>query len=113
MLDEEKGQRDGIDLVVRASPISGSGIARVHISILEMEEFNEGKVALFIHEEKNVVLRLVGDSMMTRGRVSLRKKDMKYLGVKEGEKVTLFPRRKIGDRIKKGLRILIRWDDQA
>ena len=42
---EETEKEQGIFLVVKRSPISGSGIARVNIAILQLPEFTEGKVA--------------------------------------------------------------------
>lgn len=113
MREDDEGPGKGIKLVVRASPISGSGIARVHISILELAEFTEGKVALFVCGNRKRVLRLVGDSMMIRGKVSLRKKDMEWLGVREGSKVTLFPVVNIGDRIKERLKMFRSRDDEV
>ncbi|MGA1820630.1 MAG: hypothetical protein ACMUHU_06445 [Thermoplasmatota archaeon] len=104
---------EGIELVVRKSPISGSGIARVHISIIDLPEFTEGKVALFEKGAHKKVLRLVGDNLMTKGRVSLRKKDMESLRVREGDKVMLSPVVNIGDRIKDRLKIFRTRDDQA
>ena len=113
MREENKGEKVGIELMVRKSPISGSGIARVHITILDLPEFTEGKVALFQNGNHRKVLRLVGDRMMTKGRVSLRKKDMDSLKVREGGKVTLLPVVNIGDRIKDRFKLFRSRDDVA
>ena len=97
--DNEKEQ--GIYLIVKRSPISGSGIARVNISILQLPEFTEGKVVMVENEKNRRVLRIVGDSMMHKGRISLRQKDMDKLKVKEGDKVKLLPVMGVGDHLTK------------
>ncbi|MGA1792989.1 MAG: hypothetical protein ACMUHM_03470 [Thermoplasmatota archaeon] len=113
MGEDREGSVEGIELVVKKSPISGSGIARVHLSILELPEFTEGKVALIEFGKQKKVLRLVGDNLMTKGRISLRKKDMEALRVKEGDKVTLSKVVNIGDRLKEKLKIFKIRDDQS
>ena len=105
-MTEETEKEQGIYLVVRKSPISGSGIARVNKLILEMPEFTEGKVALVENEKFNRVLRIVGDSMMQKGRISLRQKDMDKLKVKEGDKVKLLPVTSVSDHIYRRLGFL-------
>ena len=90
IIDKEQEEK-GIELIVRKSPISGSGIARGHSSIIDRPEFNEGKVALIEKEKYYRVLRLVADSMMMKGRISIRQKDMDKLKVKEGDKVKMLP----------------------
>jgi hypothetical protein len=107
MVIVDKGEEEkGIELIVRKSPISGSGIARVHSSIIDLPEFNEGKVALIEKEKNHRVLRLVADSMMMKGRISIRQKDMDKLKVKEGEKVKMLPVKGVGDHISKRFRFL-------
>lgn len=98
---EETEKELGIYLIVKRSPISGSGIARVNIAILQLPEFTEGKVALVENDKNKRVLRIVGDSMMTKGRISLRQKDMDRLKVKEGDKVKLLPVKGMGDHLTK------------
>jgi arginine/ornithine N-succinyltransferase beta subunit len=83
---------EGIKLIVKKSPISGSGIARVHVGILEeVKGIEETKPVLVESKETARVLRLVADDIMERGRISLRQKDMNKLRVSEGEEVTLSP----------------------
>ena len=100
-MTDEKEMEQGIYLIVKRSPISGSGIARVNISILQLPEFTEGKVVLVENEGNKKVLRIVGDNMMSKGRISLRQKDMDRLKVKEGDKVRLLPVKGVGDHLSK------------
>jgi hypothetical protein len=105
-MTDEKEMGKGIYLIVRRSPISGSGIARVNISILQLPEFTEGKVVLVENEKNNRVLRIVGDSRMKKGEISLRQKDMNRLKVKEGDKVKLLPVKGMSDHLTKRFRFL-------
>jgi hypothetical protein len=99
-MEEQKVEEfPGIELKVKKSPISGSGIARVHLSIIELPEFSEGKVVSVETEKVKRVLRLVADKMMDKGRISLRARDMEKLGVREGDKVVLMPVKSVGKRI--------------
>jgi hypothetical protein len=106
MGDESK--EEGIELIVRRSPISGAGIARVHRSITDDSDFEEGKVVLVKSEDHSRVLRLVSDNMMMKGRISLREKDMARLKVKEGERVRLLPMKGVGDHLTKRFSFLKR-----
>jgi hypothetical protein len=106
MENEKEEKFPGIELKVKKSPISGSGIARVHISIIELPEFSEGKVVSVETEKVKRVLRLVADKMMEKGKISLRMKDMDKLGVKEGSKVVLMPVKSVGKRIGERLKFL-------
>ncbi|MGA1848283.1 MAG: hypothetical protein ACMUHB_02985 [Thermoplasmatota archaeon] len=99
MVDEKNEEFPGIELKVKKSPISGSGIARVHLSIIELPEFSEGKVVSVETDKVKRVLRLVADKMMDKGRISLRLRDMEKLGVREGDRVTLMPVKSVGKRI--------------
>lgn len=99
MSDEDSGSVDGVDLMVKRSPISGSGIARVHVSVLTMVEVEEGKPALLRHGNNERVVRLVADEMMDEGKVSLRQKDLEKLRVKAGETVKLLPLKGVGSRL--------------
>ena len=47
------------------------------------------------------VLRIVGDSRMNKGGISLRQKDMDRLKVKDGDKVKLLPVKGMGDHLTK------------
>jgi len=98
-MEKEEEKFPGIELKVKKSPISGSGIARVHISIIELPEFSEGKVISVETDREKRILRLVADKMMEKGRISLRVKDMEKLGVREGERVVLKPVKSVGKRI--------------
>ncbi len=106
MGEEKEEEIPGVELYVKMSPISGSGIARVHVSVVEKNEFMEGKVVSVESGKNRRVLRLVADSMMDRGRISLRRKDMDKLGVKEGSKVTIRPMKGMGDRLSKKFKFL-------
>jgi hypothetical protein len=106
MEDENVEEFPGIELKVKKSPISGSGIARVHITIIELPEFSEGKVVSVETEKVKRVLRLVADKMMDKGRISLRARDMDKLDVKEGDKVILKPVKSVGKRIGERLKFL-------
>ncbi len=99
MEKEDSGSKDGVDLVVKKSPISGSGIARVHVSVLPTVEVEEGKPALLRHGNKERVVRLVADEMMDEGKVSLRQKDLDKLQVKAGGTVTLLPLKGVGSML--------------
>lgn len=83
---------EGIKLKVKKSPISGSGIARVHIAILDEDKgIEETKPVLIESKDANRVLRLVADDIMESGWISLRQKDMDKLRVSEGDEVTVTP----------------------
>lgn len=89
-----------IELIVKKSPISGSGIVRVNTRILDNEDFVEGGLALVKCGEKNGrVMKLVADSMMEEGMTSIRQKDMERLEVEEGERVTLHSYKGIKKRL--------------
>lgn len=86
------GEDEGEVLEVKESPISGSGIARVHTNIIEKnEDLVEGKPALLESESGKRVLRLVADDIIDEKKISLREKDRNKLKVSEGDKVTLSP----------------------
>ncbi|MFW3146258.1 MAG: hypothetical protein ACMUIE_05555 [Thermoplasmatota archaeon] len=100
----ERENESGIYLMVKRSPISGSGIARVHTKVLESDDFKEGgPIIVTGSKTRKRVLRLVADNMMEKGKVSLRQKDMDKLGVREGHKVILEPMEKMGNRITRRL----------
>lgn len=99
--EEEKSEEvEGIELVVKKSPISGSGIARIHMQILESSDLKEGKPVIIGSEKgKKRVLRLVADRMIEKDSISLRTKDMAKLGVNAGDKVLLYPYTTMGSRL--------------
>lgn len=99
MAADDSGSMDSVDLMVKRSPISGSGIARVNVSVLTMVKVEEGKPALLRHGNKERVVRLVADEMMDKGKVSLRQKDLEKLRVKAGEMVTLLPLKGVGSKL--------------
>ena len=88
-----------MDLVVKRSPISGSGIARVNVSVLSRVEVEEGKAALLRCGGNERVVRLVADDIMDEGKISLRQKDLEKLRVKSGGTVTLLPLKGVGSRL--------------
>jgi len=105
MSEEKENEEQGITLKVKRSPISGSGIIRVHESVLEGTALAEAKPALLRKGRYEVVVRIVADDLMARGMVSLRQKDMERLRVKEGGEVVLLEyvgiRNKLGERLKR------------
>jgi hypothetical protein len=103
---DKKEPEEGVRVRVKRSPISGSGIARVHTSIIKMAEFEEGKAAEVSKDGKRRVLRLVADDIMEKGKISLRQKDLDKLGAREGDEVILSPIKGMGERITKGLSFL-------
>ena len=56
-------------------------------------------------------MRLVADEIMDKGKISLRKKDMEKLKVKEGDEVTLVPVKGVSDVLNKGLSFFKRRDE--
>lgn len=99
MVKEDSEPMEDVDLMVKRSPISGSGIARVHVSVLQMVKVEEGKPALLRRGTKERVVRLVADEMMEKGKVSLRQKDLERLRVKAGDMVTLLPLKGVGSKL--------------
>jgi hypothetical protein len=108
---ERKDPEEGIRLKIKRSPISGSGIARVHSSVLKMADFEEGKVVEASLKNRKRVMRLVADEIMERGKISLRQKDIEKLGAAEGEEILLIPVKGMGERITKGFSFLKRKGD--
>lgn len=99
-MKESGEEEDGMELTVKRSPISGSGIARVHAEVLKDEEFQEGKPVLVVSKGgKKRVMRLVADSMMEKGKISLRQKDLEKLSVRSEDSVRLLPYRSVGSRL--------------
>jgi len=97
-----KEEEIGVKLKVKRSPISGSGIARVHSSVLKKGDFIEGKPHFVQKADRKRVMRLVADEIMDKGKISLRQKDMNKLKVSEGDEVTLLPAANMGERLIKG-----------
>ncbi len=115
MVKMKMGKEDpepGIKLRVKRSPISGSGIARVHTTVIKMAEFEEGKAAEVSKGDKKRVMRLVADDMMEKGRISLRVHDLEKLDAKEGDEVYLNPVKGMGEKITKRLSFLRKKGDE-
>ena len=101
MVEEESGEEvEGVELIVKRSPISGSGIARVHTEVLENSEFQEGKPVVIVSKEgKKRVMRLVADSIMEKGKISLRQKDLDKLSIRSDDRIRILPYKGIGSRL--------------
>ena len=89
MKEEEGKEPESVKLRVKKSPISGSGIARVNLSVMDRINISEGKTAIISSGKKSTVVRLVADERMDRGRISIRRKDLIKLRVREGDEVEL------------------------
>jgi hypothetical protein len=107
-MEKREEPEEGVRLRIKRSPISGSGIARVHTSVLKMGDFEEGKAVEVSLEDRKRIMRLVADDRMDRGRISLRQKDMDKLNAEEGSEVILNPISGMGQRITKSLPFLRR-----
>ena len=100
---DDSAKEQDVELIVKRSPISGSGIARVNSEVVETDQFEEGGPVYISFQGRKRVLRLVADGMMEKGMISIRDKDMSKLGVKSGEKILLQPYTKVGHRLTKKL----------
>mgnify|MGYP001032618953 FL=1 len=107
-MERKEEPEEGVRLRVKRSPISGSGIGRVHTSVLKMGDFEEGKAVEVSFEDNKRILRLVADDRMDKGKISLRQKDMDKLKTVEGNEVILNPISGMGQRITKSLPFLRR-----
>ena len=91
-----------ISLPVRMSAISSveSGLARLHISHIEMFEGNEHPMAVISKDKKRIVVKIVADRFAPEGYITLRNKDMDSLGIREGDIIDLEPYSKLTDELK-------------
>ena len=110
-MNKEPEKENVVKLRVKMSPISGSGIARVNRKVLKMGDFVEGKPLSVENGDRTRVMRLVADEIMDKGKISLRKKDMEKLKVKEGDEVSLVPMKGVGDVLNKRLGFFKRRDE--
>ena len=88
-------------LVVRKSAISGGGIARVHISVLEDMGIEPGENIVVRSGNRAIIVKVFGDNLVEKGDIRLRAKDMKRLGVKKGDRVEIEPLIPLIPRVKK------------
>lgn len=110
-MSKEDEEENVVKLRVKMSPISGSGIARVNRRVLKMGDFQEGKPLSVEKDDRKRVMRLVADEIMDKGKISIRKKDMEKLKVREGDEVSLVPVKGIGDMLNKRLKLFKGRDD--
>ena len=101
-MDEIPDENMKVSLPVRMSAISSveSGLARIHISHMEMFEGHEHPMAVISKDKKRVVVKIVADRLALEGFITLRNKDMESLGIKESDVVDLEPYSKLTDELK-------------
>ncbi len=83
-------------LKVRRSPISGRGIGRVNLTVLEQLNLSESKNIEVSYKSNTIIVKIVADNLISQDIISLRVKDMEKIGVQQGDEVTLVPHRPIG-----------------
>ena len=77
------------ELIVVESRITRGGIARINKRVLSDLGLTNGDHIVVKHGNKTILVRVVGDSLIDEGEISLRAKDRKKLGVKEGDLVVV------------------------
>ncbi len=101
-MDEIHDEEMKVSLPVRMSAISSveSGLARIHISHMDMFGDQDHPMAVISKDKTRVVVKIVADRLAPEGFITLRNKDMESLGVKEGDIVDLGPYSKLTDELK-------------
>ena len=97
-------EEDEVDVnfkVIESKIDAVGGIARIHEEILEHLEIEEGKeVQVFSNEsEKAVIVELTADKLIGKDAISLRRKDLERLGVKEGDMVHIRAHKTVADAL--------------
>lgn len=100
---------NNIELVVVESKISMGGVARIHVTVLNRLGLKSGDHAVVRCGQRSIIVKVFGDSIIDEGEISLRVKDRRRLGVREGDYVTIEPYIKLKDTIVKKLGIFNRF----
>jgi hypothetical protein len=92
-MDKEVEEGIHVSLPVKMSAIHSveRGLARIHLSHMDMFEGEEHPMAVLTNGKKSVVVKIVSDRLAPTGYITLRSKDMEALDVKDGEEVQLSP----------------------
>ena len=88
MGDEEEFV-DEMELIVVESRITRGGIARVNKRVLDAMKLANGDHVVVKYGKKSILVKIIGDNLIDEGEISLRAKDRKRLGVREGDYVVV------------------------
>ena len=80
-----------VTLKVKRSPISGRGIGRVNLKVLDKMNLSESKNIEVVYRNKVIIVKVVADNLISKDLISLRIKDMEKLSVENDDEVTLRP----------------------
>jgi formylmethanofuran dehydrogenase subunit D len=88
-----------LNLVVKESPITKNGIARIHKDTIEQLGIKPGKNIAVSCGNGSILVHVYADTLIEKDMISLRPGDRKKLSVRSGDKVSITPHLKIKDRL--------------
>jgi formylmethanofuran dehydrogenase subunit D len=89
-----------MNLKVKESPITKSGVARIHINKLKKLGVNAGKDIAVTRGNGSILVHIYADELIEEEMISLRPSDRKKLKVKYGDNVSVEPFIGIRDKFK-------------
>lgn len=88
-----------LNLVVKESPITKNGIARIHLNALKQLGIEPGKNVAVSCGNGSILVHVYADDLIEKDKISLRPGDRKKLGIRSGDTVSITPHIKLKDKL--------------
>jgi formylmethanofuran dehydrogenase subunit D len=89
-----------LNLVVKESPITKNGIARIHKDAIRQLGIKPGKNIAVSCGNGSVLVHVYADTLIEKDMISLRPGDRKKLRVRSGDKVSVAPHINLKNKLK-------------
>ncbi len=80
---------NNLTLKVEESPVKSGGRSRVSQDTLKKMSLAEGELVVLSSNNKDILVTLYCDNLIGNGKIKIRHQDLKKLGVKDGDEVTI------------------------